>query len=239
MPSKGNHIRLIGVIVSSVLILGFVLMLTLRPLVVHADSINLGVYSVTSKPYGLSYSNWTAKWWQWLTSIPQPDNPALDTTGKDCAKNQIGPIWFLAGTAGGSAERTCNIPIGKAILFPIVNSECSYSDTPTAKTVSELIACANQDPNRAINLQVTLDGRSLQQLEKYRVTSPLFNVVYGTGNALGLPAGPTQAVVNGFWMLLQPLPSGKHELHFASTTPAAEPGGTPFVIDTIYHLTVQ
>ena len=72
----------------------------------------------------------------------------------------------MAGTTGGPAERTSTLAATEAILFPIVNSECSYLDTPTAKSISDLVACAKQDPNRAINLQAILDGHNLQQLDK-------------------------------------------------------------------------
>ena len=205
----------------------------------HADNINPGVYSIDSRPYGISYPEWTAKWEQWLISMPQQINAATDPTGKYCSQNQNGPVWFLAGTAGGSAERTCTVPATKAILFPIVNSECSYLDTPTAKSISDLVACAKQDPNRAINLQVTLDGRNFQQLDKYRVTSPPFNATFIPNNIFGYHAASTQVVVDGFYVLLQPLSSGKHELHFSGLTPPASAGGSPFIVDVKYHLTVQ
>ena len=205
----------------------------------HADNINPGLYSIDSKPYGISYAEWTAKWEQWLISMPQQINPAADPTGKYCSQNQNGPVWFLAGTAGGPAERTCTLPATKAILFPIVNSECSYLDTPTAKSVSDLVACAKQDPNSAINLQVTLDGHNLQQLDKYRVTSPPFNATFVPNNIFGYHAGSTQAIGDGFYVFLQPLSSGKHELHFSALTPPASSGGSPFIVDVTYHLTVQ
>jgi len=44
----------------------------------HADNINPGLYSIDSKPYGISYAEWTAKWEQWLISMPQQINPAAD-----------------------------------------------------------------------------------------------------------------------------------------------------------------
>ena len=92
---------------------------------------------------------------------------------------------------------------------------------------------------RAINLQVPLDGHNLQQLDKYRVTSPPFNAKFVLNNIFGYHAGSTQAVVDGFYILLQPLSSGKHGLHFGTLTPPASYGGSPFIIDVTYHLTVM
>jgi hypothetical protein len=61
----------------------------------YADNnINPSAFPVDSKPYGLTYGEWTARFWQWLHSIPKPDNPAADTTGKNCAIKQTGPVWF-------------------------------------------------------------------------------------------------------------------------------------------------
>src|SRR5919205_4515157 len=48
----------------------------------------IAVFSADSKPYGLTYGDWTAKWWQWGHSIPKDINPAYDDTGKNCAQNQ-------------------------------------------------------------------------------------------------------------------------------------------------------
>ena len=85
------------------------------------------------KPYGKSYAEWSAIWWQWLLSIPKDTSPAGDTTGKNGGTNQQGPIWFLAGTFGGGAELTCTIPSGKVIMFSPINSECSYAEYPDDK----------------------------------------------------------------------------------------------------------
>jgi hypothetical protein len=205
----------------------------------QADSINPGVFAIDSKPYGTPYAVWAGKWQQWLISVPQPLNPATDPTGKNCAQNQSGPVWFLAGTTGGSAERTCTIPAGKAIFFPVIGSECDYASYPNVKSEPALVLCAQADVNRAINLQATLDGVNLQQLNKYRATSPLFSVTYPPHNLFGSPAGQTQGIFDGYSVFLQPLPPGKHELHFSGLTPGNPTTGTAnFVVDVTYHLTV-
>src|SRR5205823_2283910 len=103
-------------LVAIVAILGGVaLTVHLTLLHVQADSINPGVFAIDSKPYGTPYAEWVGKFQHWLSSVPQPLNPATDPTGKNCALNQTGPVWFLAGTTGGAAERTCTIPAGKAV----------------------------------------------------------------------------------------------------------------------------
>src|SRR5215212_4006685 len=71
----------------------------------------INIFPPDSDPYGLTFGNWTTKWSQWAYSIPTENNPLIDDTGENCsqAQNQTGPVWFLAGTAPGSVERTCTI----------------------------------------------------------------------------------------------------------------------------------
>src|SRR5687767_13120841 len=85
-----------------------------------ADSINPGVYSKDSSPFGTPYSKWIANWWQWTFSIPAAQHPRDNYNPEKCAANQEGPVWFLADQLGGKEERTCTIPTGKAIMIPLL-----------------------------------------------------------------------------------------------------------------------
>ena len=229
-----------GIVAIVAILCGAILIIPSTLLHIYGDSINPNVLAADSKQYGTSYAEWGAKWQQWLISVPQSLNPANDPTGKNCPQNQNGPVWFLAGTTGGSAERTCTIPAGKAIFFPIIASECDYASYPNVKSEPGLVLCAQADDNRAINVKATLDGVNLKQLDKYRVTSPLFSITYRPNNVFGLPPGQTQGIVDGYWVFLQPLSPGKHELHFTGLTPGNPTTGTTnFAIDVTYHLTVQ
>ena len=89
-----------------------------------------------SQPYGESYAQWAADWWNWALSIPAEINPAADPTGTNAAVGQHGPVWFLAGAVGSgplAVTRTVTIPEGKALFFPIVNTlwTTGPSDPPT------------------------------------------------------------------------------------------------------------
>ena len=86
---------------------------------------NPGVHPPNSKPYGLTYGEWSAQWWQWSLKIPAATNPNLDTTGAHCAEGQSGPVWFLAGWFPGAHPsvviRECTIPAGKSLMIPLAN----------------------------------------------------------------------------------------------------------------------
>ena len=93
----------------------------------NSQNSSVYVYPPGSKPYGLSYGEWGARWWQYVLSIPPKSNPILDGIqgkpphGNHCAEGQSDPVWFLPGTFGGTAFRTCTVPLGRSLLFPIVN----------------------------------------------------------------------------------------------------------------------
>ena len=85
----------------------------------------------------------SAAWWQWALSIPASVNPLGDPTGSLCGVGQHGKVWFLGGTLDGSpANRSCKVPAGTAIFFPVINAECSVIEDQTLQNKAELQACA-------------------------------------------------------------------------------------------------
>lgn len=202
-----------------------------------AQSNDIGIFPVDSKPYNSTYGDWSAKWWIWALSIPEGNSPVTDQTGENCGINQEGPVWFLAGTTGGSVTRECDVPAGKAILLSPLNIECSYAEFPTMKSEEELRDCA-QWPGASV--EVTIDGVKLDEIEKYNVQSPIFDVVLPENNIFGTPAGPTQAVSGGWWVLLHPLPPGNHQISFGGSVLDNPTTGTQsFATKATYNLNVQ
>jgi hypothetical protein len=81
----------------------------------------------------MTYSEWSAKWWQWVFSMPPKTNLQLSGVTEypqpvtvDCSQNQSGQVWFLAANFGGFAIRNCDekhpIPPGVSIFFPVQNT---------------------------------------------------------------------------------------------------------------------
>src|SRR2546426_6305813 len=91
------------------------------------------VLPINSTPYGKTYGEWSAEHWKWTFSFPVDHHPQTDTA--DCSAGQSGPVWFLGGTftttvdpsgvVVGRATRDCAVPAGKALFFPIIDTECS------------------------------------------------------------------------------------------------------------------
>lgn len=213
-------------------------------IIVDSSSINSTIptaFPPETNQYGLTYGEWTARWWQWALSIPEDKNPVTDETGAHCMEGQSGDVWFLAGSFGGMVERACEIPAGKAILFPLMNSECSFAESPDLTTESELRSCATSSNDGVTELMTNIDGVAMKEsdLRNYRVQSPLFGVNFPEDNIYGVTAGPTQAVSDGYWVFLPPLSPGNHQIHFRGATVDFTIGSTNnFVTESKYHITV-
>jgi hypothetical protein len=192
-----------------------------------------------------SFNKLSAEWWQWALSIPTSQNPQLDSTGEDCMIGQQGSIWFLAGVfGGGEATRTCSVPEGKELFFPIVNSVnintpnvCGEGSENTP--VEDLRADSAAFIDEITEVSVELDGRSAGYVR--RVRSRVFEVALPGDNVFDplcnpdfdVPAGIfSPAVDDGYYVKLRPLKIGAHTLHLRAET------ATDVAQDVTYSLTV-
>jgi hypothetical protein len=211
-----------------------------------------------SLPGGLSYPQWSAKWWQWAWSVPLFVNPLFDTTGVDCAvfQSRSGPVWFLAGTTGFDATRNCIVPAGKMIFFPIINIGNDYPcpdiqfQPGPRQSLEQFLTIgygpyfgARQYIDHVTGLSATLDGVPVQDLSlppensKYRATSPMFTFQGDPSLQVWDPCvGPRhKGVSDGYWVMLKPLPTGPHTLTFSGTE--TWPSG-PFTVTVTYNLMI-
>lgn len=177
----------------------------------NLDISNL-VYEIDSKPFNVSYVDWTEKWWQWTYSIPWDKNPSYDDTGKYCSENQSGPVWFLTLAYKHSVTRTCDIPGNTALFITLLNSECSYAEFPLLKTEEELRECAKRIQDLVVRVNASLNKVHVPNLENYRVRTDIFNFTLPENNILNLTSQTTQAVADGNWLFLKPLNPGIYEL---------------------------
>lgn len=173
--------------------------------------------------YSTLDDKWTAKWWEWAYSIPLKINPAYDNTGKLCSINQTSPVWFLPGTYGHDVVRKCTIFNNTSILFPILNSECSYAEFPYLKNETQLRDCAKAEQDKVKSLEASVDGIKPLNLNRYRIQSSLFSFTLPEDNILHLKHQTTQAVSDGNWIFLLPLSIGNHTISFRGDT-ADSPG---------------
>jgi hypothetical protein len=137
----------------------------------------------------------------------------------------------------------CKISSDNKILFPIVNTACNSLSLPpfNGQTEEEQRQCSNNFIDTVEDLQLKIDGKSIHNLEQYRLESPPggFELEIVENNVLGDPAGNGTAVSDGYWILLK-LNPGKHQVSFQATANLTD-FGIPLILTTggTYNLDVQ
>lgn len=180
---------------------------------VNADEVNKGVYSRDSKPFGVPYGEWPSKFWSWFIQFPKAENLRDHYTPEKCIIDQSAPVWFLPDNLVGDEERTCTIPSDRAIFLPILNGIC-WEDTADAILMNDeqLKECATAGNEGGV-ISATVDGRTIEDLNSYRTQSSFFNITVPEkpifDNAM---AGKWKAIVDGFYLFLEPLPPGNHTI---------------------------
>jgi hypothetical protein len=188
----------------------------------------------TAHPYGQSYSEWAADWWQWALPQPAGTNPLTDPTGDQCANEQTGKVWFLAGTTlGGSVTRSCTVPTGKALLFPVLNTFNCVDPGGVDPGEEALRAAVRPLQTDAQDLIATVDGAAVPNVSDYFEESVIFSVTLPEDNIFGAPPGEYGPCVDaGFYVVVPPLPPGEHTIHFAGAVDDV------FSLDVTYNITV-
>jgi len=165
---------------------------------------------------GLSYGEWTARWWQEALASWQAAN---DPTANGVFGTNKEMVFLSAPVLpAGSPKATipAAITAGTPLLVAIITVECSVAEPPPfhGEDERELRACANGLLDLVVDPFASVDGRVVENPAAYRTESPLFR--YGPlpeGNVLGLPAGTqSDAVGSGYFLLLPPLSVGTHRI---------------------------
>jgi hypothetical protein len=176
-----------------------------------------------------------AEWWKWVLEIPTPMNPLIDAN--PCDVNQQGDFFFLAGVleTSGHIERTCTIPEGKAIFFPVYNAFSTF-DPPPPDLIGAL-EFVKDNVKQANNLKASVDGTNINVNKLRSLTIP-FEFTLPPDNIFGITnppdLGPYKAIADGYWVALKPLSVGNHEISFS-----ARNHQNGLNIDVTYHITVQ
>jgi hypothetical protein len=198
---------------------------------------------------GRTYKDEAAGWWQWELAATHDALPSTDPDGHLGAVGQPSDFFFLAGTSGGAAVRSVTVPAGRPLFFPILDTvwvsfpgiDPPFSEDGNEQNARDLIAM-----NGSETLGLEIDGVTVPDLASYRVISDVFGVTMPDWNmfdgddpvaddVVGGGEFP-ECVADGFYIMLEPLPAGTHEIHFTGSRTTPYYG---FSLDTTYHLTVE
>lgn len=179
-------------------------------------------FTSDSRPYGLSYGEWTVRWWKWFLSTPKRISPVIDDSGRFAAVNQpLQDVWFLAGKLASEVidvpTRVCNVPFGRSILVPIINCEANPLEYPELKTERELIEHVERDENTIIRKECWVDGIKVP-VQRIRSDPAIFEVKINEDNFYQIKdGGMTIAAGDGYWVFLKPLIPGDHFVSFCGS----------------------
>jgi hypothetical protein len=209
----------------------------------------------SSLPYGLSYQEWAAKWWQFFYSQSTDNMQPLGSPG--ICEGPARRVLFLNGAPASTTETKHttifpDTPLFLAILaFTADNTACPITDF-TTNSAEVLAAEAVAGWTGAATLTTcTIDGVTVPGLANptntiYNVVSVPFsyttaekdNIVAVSEGEPCLPGGLTvyPAVADGVYLMLSPLSPGRHTIHFVGV---AGPLSSPFLkLDITYDIEV-
>jgi hypothetical protein len=167
------------------------------------------LFAIDSKPYEISFSDWTMNWWRWLLLIPKENSPAYDWIGGKALVNQTNrDVVYFCQTIDGSQERpvrSVNKVLNKAILMPIINwISVQYEDGDTDQEMKDR---AKQKIDLVRDMCLRINGEEIEgDLFKFRIQSPFFELSLEENNVLDVKPGIRRFFSDGYWLFLKPSP---------------------------------
>lgn len=128
----------------------------------NSDKYDAAIFPPDIKPYGLTYAEWAARWWQMMFSIPIEDNPAIVKHAQGKIRKQ------LSAEPSASANQGSNSTLAlRSIQLPVAQIATDLGPTPYLSNVT----------NELRNLK-TYSAPSTGVLEFTQAMSPQTREIY-------------------------------------------------------------
>lgn len=153
------------------------------------------------------------EWWQWLVAMGSA--PAGDDQGRQCRMGQGPDVWFLAGSVYSmKIRRSCFVPHDRPIFFPVINMSYWPDVIDSTSTCEASKARVSFYADASADLFVELDGKRLRDVKRYRVASKECFDANARVPASARQGRKYPSATDGYWVMLKPLPRGRHKLKF-------------------------
>jgi len=218
---------------------------------------NVDFYSKGESPFGISYGDWVAKYWNWDLSIPLDlkTNNLLGLNENGCLVHRENSMVMLADSAaGGIWNQKCTISHNAGILIPIWTGECDhgYKGFETA-SLKQLSDCARSYDLGKVKGQVKVDNIPVATLDVLDYKTNIMNnvtEVYTKQFNITIPInsqftseqyGTFPAAAHVWFVFLKPLPPGNHTVYYQNSVEPTTLSGAGNVNSAqfTYHFKVE
>jgi hypothetical protein len=181
------------------------------------------VFAPRSHPYGHSYGEWVAAFWQYALARPLEGHPFVDSPEYDFSAGQSGKVWFWSAPDddgnGNPIEREVTIPKNTSLFLTVRDVEVSsLEEAPFfGATEEEQRAGADYFADHIRNVSVSIDGAPVRTVKSYRFDSPQFEFDAPTPWIFGATGGHGTAVGDGYYLMIKPLSKGTHTIEYSGT----------------------
>jgi hypothetical protein len=198
-------------------------------------------YSKDEHPFGISYSDWVAKFWNWDFSIPidSQTNTLAGLKDNGCLMHKDNSMVMLVDTAaGGIWKQKCTISRTEGILIPIWTGECDQAlkgfDSYSFKQLSE---CARAYDLGIVKGQVKVDNTPVATLDAIDYKTNVMNnvtevytkqfnaIVPKESHLISERYGTFPAAAHGWFVFLKPLQPGNHVVYYQNSVEATTLSG--------------
>jgi hypothetical protein len=181
------------------------------------------------EPLGTPLEKWAADYWQWWANIPLSEILKLKSGGTECliGSDPTGQMTYLTNTYDlRNLKFKCSLSSTDYVLVPLLVGECDDTLTDvTLVTLTDYWTCGKNTDTTFKSASVWLDGKRIFERVDGKETdstnailvrnSPQFELLISSDkNHLEIDAGSHTAVVDGWYLVLNPLPPGEHTISY-------------------------
>jgi hypothetical protein len=189
------------------------------------------------------YEQHIVAYWQRMLGTPVDQSPGTDSDG---SRHNVStdPVYLSCNVMGGTVTRNIgNISAGTSIFAPINPCAITTIEAGPNSSDNELREYAKADEDSASVASLTIDNddeHDLKSLQPFRFAAGPFDVMIPP-NALGdlKPPGPCRAAADGYYIMIKPLPVGKHTIRFVAKVDKSVPESSPWYQDVTYNFEVK